>query len=100
MVRPMLFLIQCFDRPDAGSLRGDTRERHLVYLTSFGDRILTAGPTLTEDGTKPTGSAIIFEADSREAAQQFCDQDPYALAGLFSEVRITRWRQALPTARA
>ncbi|MDB5368260.1 MAG: hypothetical protein JWM77_4187 [Rhodospirillales bacterium] len=94
----MLFHIQCVDRTDAGTLRPDTRPLHLAYLEKFVPRIVTAGPTLTEDG-KPTGSVFVIDLDDAAHAQRFCADDPYAQAGLFASTRIERIRQVLPSAR-
>jgi hypothetical protein len=53
---------------------------------------------LAEDGTTPIGSLLVVEAADRAAIEAFCAADPYALAGLFAEVRQTPWRQVLPKA--
>ena len=52
------FAIITHDRADAGSLRADTRPRHLEHLRSIEGRIVAAGPMLGESG-QPTGSLII-----------------------------------------
>ncbi|MFY2023301.1 YciI family protein, partial [Achromobacter dolens] len=40
------------------------------------------------------GGLYIVDLDTREAAQQFIDADPFAQAQLFQRVTITRWRKA------
>jgi hypothetical protein len=91
----MLFVIQCVDKPGHQALRASNRPAHLDYLNSFGTRIVVAGPTLTEDGTAPTGSVIILDAaDAREAAA-FAAGDPYAKAGLFASTTIAPWRKVI-----
>lgn len=94
----MLFHILCVDRTDAGTTRPDTRPAHLAYLEKFIPQILTVGPTLTADG-KPTGSVFVIDLPDEAAAQQFCADDPYAKAGLFTAVTITRFRQVYPSAK-
>jgi uncharacterized protein YciI len=42
------------------------------------------------------GSVLIIDFESDDLAQAFCANDPYALAGLFETVKITRWRKTLP----
>jgi uncharacterized protein YciI len=91
------FAIIARDRADAGSLRADTRPRHLDHLRSIVERIAAAGPIDDESG-KPVGSIIIAEFDDIAAARAFADADPYAEAGLFSSVTVEPWRQVFPKA--
>lgn len=47
-----------------------------------------AGPTLSKDGSRVTGSLIVVEADNIEKVRDFAADDPDTLAGLFTEVEI------------
>ena len=94
----MLFAVECRDKPGHLEVRMSNRPAHLVYLEANLDRIRFAGPLLAEDGTTPIGSLLVVEAADRAAIEAFCAADPYALAGLFAEVRQTPWRQVLPKA--
>ena len=85
------FIIRCLDRPDAGTLRVDTRERHLEYIAAASDLVLLAGPMLSDAGT-PIGSLLIIEAADKIAALEFAAKDPYAIAGLFLETDIQAYR--------
>ena len=87
----MLYAIICEDRPDAGTLRGDTRPVHLEYLASLGATVKFAGPFLSAEGA-PEGSLLMVEAESEAAARAIADGDPYAKAGLFSKVSVRAWR--------
>ena len=49
---------------------------------------------LQDDGADAGGGLYLVDLDTREAAQQFIDADPFAQAGLFERVAITRWRKA------
>jgi uncharacterized protein YciI len=91
----MLFAIQCIDKPDHGQLRADTRPVHLDYLRSQADAVFCAGP-LQDDSGAAIGSLIIMDFEDRAGAEAFAAGDPYAKAGLFSTVTITRWMKALP----
>ncbi|WP_279478994.1 YciI-like protein [Aureimonas sp. SK2] len=86
----MLYALICEDRPDAGSLRADNRPEHLAHLKGLGPTLKFAGPFLDDEG-KPTGSLIVVEADSADAARALGEQDPFAKAGLFSSVTVRRW---------
>jgi len=90
-----LFAIVAHDRPDAGTLRADTRPRHLVHLEAIVAQIVVAGPTLSESGG-PTGSIIIADFADLAAAQAFAAADPYAQAGLFGSAAVTAYRQVFP----
>jgi uncharacterized protein YciI len=90
-----LFAIVCHDRPDAGTLRADTRPRHLVHLERIVADIAIAGPVLDEDGV-PRGSIVIADFADLESATAFAAADPYAEAGLFADVAVTAFRKVLP----
>ena len=49
---------------------------------------------VAEDGEAMLGSVLIIDAADAKAAKAFADGDPFAKAGLFESVRITRWRKA------
>ncbi len=90
-----LFAIVARDRTDAGSLRADTRPRHLPHLEAIVERIVIAGPTLDESGA-PTGSIIVADFSDLATAEAFAAADPYAQAGLFASVAVTAYRQVFP----
>ena len=92
----MQFAILNHDKPGSLDLRMKVRETHLTYLRSVGDRLMTAGPILAEDGTTPIGSLLIVEADDLTAARDFAANDPYAKAGLFASSTVWPWRLVFP----
>ncbi len=94
----MHFAIVNHDKADSLELRLSTREAHLDYLRGVGDRLLIAGPVLSDDGETPIGSVLIVEAESLDAAKAFAAADPYAEAGLFQSSAVMPWRQVLPEA--
>lgn len=95
----MYFVIDCTDRKDSAHIRADNRARHLAWLESVRPAILSAGPKLADDGKSPLGSLLIIDFADRRAAEDFASADPYARAGLFSRVEISRYRQVLPVQR-
>lgn len=94
----MLYAIYCLDKPGSLEVRLGNRPAHVAYLESQGDKLITAGPLMSEDGQTPLGSLLVFEADSRAGAEAFASGDPYALAGLFESVAIRPWRKVFPKA--
>jgi uncharacterized protein YciI len=92
----MLFVLICKDVPGEGlALRQKTRPDHLAYLDSLGGKVRAAGGLLTADATEPRGSLLIIEAASLDEARAIAAADPYAKAGVFSDVEIHPWKQAV-----
>jgi len=94
----MLYAIYCLDKPGSLEVRLGNRPAHVAYLESQGDKLITAGPLMSEDGQTPLGSLLVFEAAGRAEAEAFAAADPYALAGLFESVAIRPWRKVFPKA--
>lgn len=91
----MFFIVLTTDRPDSLQLRLDNRPEHIAYLESFGDALIAAGATQTDDGEGITGSFILIDVEDRAAAEDFARDDPFAKVGLFSHTEIRRWRKAI-----
>lgn len=83
----MFFVLYCLDDPSKPGLRPATRDEHLAYVADTGGAIKVAGPMTDDEGTS-IGSMFIYECADRAAAAAFATGDPYAQAGLFSQVDI------------
>ena len=64
-------------------------------------RLILAGPNPSIDSEDPgeagfSGSIIIAEFESLEAAQDWADQDPYILAKVYQSVEVKPFKQVLP----
>jgi len=99
----MYYAILCEDAPDSLPLRQQARPAHLERLRELLDqgRLLAAGPHPALDTEEPgdagfTGSLIIAEFDSLEAATAWADSDPYVGAGVFSRVTVKPYKVVLP----
>jgi len=90
----MPFLIETWDKPDAGSLRAEHRAAHLAFLADNAAKLLAVGAKLADDGSDGGGSFYIVDVDSRIQAENFLAGDPFSQAGLFERNSITRWRKA------
>ncbi|EYS98245.1 hypothetical protein CF68_19040 [Cupriavidus sp. SK-4] len=90
----MPYLIETVDKPNHQHVRQATRASHLDYLEANKALLLACGAKLNDDGSDAGGGIYIVDVDTRDAAQQFIDADPFTQAGLFAEVRIVRWRKA------
>ncbi|HER27458.1 MAG TPA: YciI family protein [Rhodospirillales bacterium] len=91
----MHFIIHCTDKPGHAQVRADNRPDHVDYLKSNRGHILTAGPTLDEDGDGMNGSLLIMDFPDRAAVEIFAAEDPYAKAGLFESVVIKPWKMVI-----
>ncbi|WP_312540367.1 YciI family protein [Achromobacter mucicolens] len=90
----MPYIIETFDKPNHQDMRQQHRAKHLQYLDANKQLLLACGAKLQDDGKDAGGGLYIVDVDTREAAQQFIDADPFAQADLFERVTITRWRKA------
>ncbi|HBZ42550.1 MAG TPA: hypothetical protein DEO85_00475 [Maritimibacter sp.] len=88
-----MFAVICTDKPGALETRKSNRDAHLAYIQDTG-LVLQAGPFLDVNGDM-CGSLVILSVTTREAAQDWADGDPYAKAGLFSDVRIEEWKKVV-----
>ena len=99
----MYYAILCEDVENSLPLRQRARPDHLARIQELVDagRLLAAGPHPALDTEEPgdagfTGSLIIAEFDSLEAATAWADSDPYVDAGVFSRVTVKPYKVVLP----
>lgn len=99
----MYYAIISEDVEDSLSLRASARPAHIARLNSLKDegRLLVAGPHPALDTPEPgdagfTGSLVIAEFDSLEAAQAWADADPYVEAGVYQQVTVKPFKAVLP----
>ena len=90
----MPYVIETWDKPDSLDLRKSTRDAHLAYLDAQVSRLLACGAKLKDDGSDAGGGLYIVDVESRAEAEAFIQADPFAQAGLFDRISITRWRKA------
>jgi uncharacterized protein YciI len=70
----------------------EVRPTHRAYLTSLleAGKLVCAGP-FTDD----FGALIVYEADSREAAEELIRNDPFHAAGIFVRWDVRPWKCVL-----
>lgn len=98
----MLYHIYAEDHPDTLDKRLASRPAHLARLQALKDegRLLLAGPHPSIDSEDPgvagfTGSTIIAEFASLQAAEAWAKQDPYLEAGVYQNVTVKPFRRTL-----
>ncbi|MCH1427603.1 MAG: YciI family protein [Alphaproteobacteria bacterium] len=87
----MLFVYSAIDRHDKSELRAKNNAAHVKYVYEYGLKVVHAGPLVCDDGVSPIGTLIIVDALNREAVQEFIDNDPYVIAGLFNQISLIAW---------
>lgn len=99
----MLFSFVCTDHENSLPARRLSRPAHVERLKQLASegRLVIAGPNpalpTTEVGEEGyTGSLIVADFPSLEEAQAWAAADPYIEAGVYAEVSIKPFIQALP----
>jgi uncharacterized protein len=99
----MWYAIEGHDAPQSLEGRIQARPAHLARLVALKDagRLLLAGPCPAIDAEDPgpagfSGSIVIAEFDSLEAARTWADADPYVGAGVYARVEVRPFRPVLP----
>ena len=99
----MWYAIISEDNESSLPLRATAREAHLARLRSLATdgRLLVAGPHPAIDAEDPgeagfSGSLVIAEFPSLEAAGEWADEDPYVEAGVYRKVTVKPFKRVLP----
>ena len=99
----MLYAIIAEDFPGTLAKRLEVRPAHLERLKQLQSegRLVLAGPNPAIDSVDPgpagfTGSLIVAEFATREAAIAWASEDPYAAAGVYARVTVKPFKKVLP----
>lgn len=99
----MWYLIEGYDVPDSLQHRLQARPAHLARLNALKDagRLLLAGPCPAIDAEDPgpagfSGSLIVAEFESLDAARAWAEADPYVAAGVYARTEVRPFRRVLP----
>ncbi len=99
----MLYLILGEDSPGSLERRLAVRPDHLARLQTLKaeGRLILAGPCPAIDSPDPgpagfSGSLIVAEFASLDAARAWADADPYVAAGVFASVTVKPYKKVLP----
>ncbi|MFF9478858.1 YciI family protein [Streptomyces sp. NPDC014733] len=91
----MEFLCHHRDRPGSLTLRHELVEEHWSYMDRYAREMIARGPTLADDGETPTGSVHLLRLPGPAAARAFAFDEPNQQAGIYRDVLVRRWRNAL-----
>lgn len=99
----MWYAIEGHDGTDVLARRLEARGAHLARLHGLRDagRLLLAGPCPAIDAEDPgpagySGSIVIAEFESLEAARAWAQADPYIAAGVYDRIEVRPFRPVLP----
>jgi uncharacterized protein YciI len=100
----MLYAIIAQDIDDSLSKRLEARPAHLARLEAMQaeGRLVLAGPFPAVDSNDPgsagfSGSLIVAQFDSLEAARDWAEADPYRAAGVYAQVQVKPFKQVFPS---
>ena len=99
----MLYLVIGTDVDDSNERRAKARPAHLARLEDLkqAGRLALAGPMPAIDSPAPgpagmSGSLIVAEFESLDAAREWAAADPYCDAGVYANVDVKPFVQVLP----
>jgi len=100
----MLYMIHGEDLPGSDEARAAAGPAHLERARALIDegRLVLAGPLPHIDSPDPgpagmSGSLIVAEFESLEAAKAWIAADPYVTQGVFARVTVKPFKQVFPT---
>jgi len=99
----VLYVITGRDAPDSLAARRRARPGHLSRIRELSDagRVLLAGPCPAVDSAEPgeagfTGSVIVADFPSLDAARAWIAADPYVTDGVFESHDVRPFIKVLP----
>ena len=99
----MLYAIIATDVANSLEARLAARPAHLERLQQLKNegRVVLAGPHPAIDSNDPgaagfSGSLVVAEFETLNAAQAWAEADPYVAAGVYANVSVKPFKQVLP----
>ena len=99
----MWYCIYAKDSPNSLENRQLKRPEHIKRLKLLQDmgRLLLAGPFPNVDSEDPgpegfSGSLIIAEFETLDAAKKWADDDPFSHAGVYKSLEVKPFKKTLP----
>lgn len=87
-----LFLCELTQANDGDRERQRASADHHRYQADRDHQIIARGSIRSDDNLHNIGDLYIIQAGDRAAAEAFIANDPLCAAGVYSDIRIDRWR--------
>lgn len=96
-----LFVVSCTDQEGTVEKRLEIRPQHLARLQKLNDegRLIVAGAMPKEPGNPQAGfygSTIIVDFDSREALEEWLQEEPFLKEGVYAHIDVKPFNKAFP----
>ena len=91
----MQFHVQLIDDPAQSEKRKTHIEAHWSYFDDHRDNFIARGATATDDLARTISSVIFVEFETWDAVRSFLDNEPFNRAGLYGDIHVRRWSNAL-----
>ena len=96
-----LFVVSCTDQEGTVEKRLAIRPQHLARLQKLNDegRLIVAGAMPKEPGNPQAGfygSTIIVDFDSREALEEWLQEEPFLKEGAYAPIDVKPFNKAFP----
>ena len=89
----MQFFAWGINRPGAGEARSAIINDHWDFIDRYDDTLIARGPVLDDaDPGQVIGSIHVLDLADWDAAREFAYREPFAGAGLFSDIVLKRFR--------
>lgn len=99
----MLYAITGLDTPNSLDKRLSVRPSHLARLQALQDegRLMLAGPFPAVDNIDPgaagfSGSLIVADFATLNAAIEWAQADPYVSAGVYAQIEVKPFKKVFP----
>jgi uncharacterized protein YciI len=93
-----LYAVWATDAPGTLAERERVRPQHRARLREpepHHVRVVLAGPTFDDAGTRMNGTLLVVEAEHIDAVRAFVADDPYVAAGVYAAYDIRPWHCGL-----
>ena len=96
-----LFVVSCTDQEGTVEKRLAIRPQHLERLQKLNDegRLVVAGAMPKDPGNPQAGfygSTIIVDFDSREALDEWLQEEPFLKEGVYAHIDVKPFNKAFP----
>jgi uncharacterized protein YciI len=90
------FIVICFDKPGTLESRATMRLAHMEYVYLHQSKFLFGGPLVSDTGDARTGMVFVLDLATRAAVDEFMENEPYSIGGVFESVIVRSFLKVFP----